>query len=273
MGTRHRSRRRDFGFFSSGGGRHAKIAAMKSESRKTEGKATNRLEALTDSAFAFALTLLVIASGPPRSFDELAQALKTIPAFFASATLLMVFWHGHVKWSRRYGLDDAKSVILTCVLTFTVMVYVYPLRLVSAAFFHWVTRGFLNANLTSFKIGDVKMIFLVYGCGFVAMCGTMVLLYRHAAEKTAELGLGPLDRFDAQSHARTYLILAGSGILSILICLLPGDLGPVAGWAYMPLAFVMPWWGKRSERERQRLAATLAAVDAGEAGASPIRES
>lgn len=44
----------------------------------------------------------------------------------------------------------------------------------------------------------------------------MVLLYRHAAEITEALGLGPRARFDAQSHARTYLILAGSGVLSMV---------------------------------------------------------
>lgn len=239
----------------------ATIPAMSDHDRPEERKATNRLEALTDSAFAFALTLLVIASGPPHSFDELAQALKTIPAFLASATLLMVFWHGHVQWSRRYGLDDAKSVMLTCLLTFTVMVYVYPLRLIAAAFFHWVTGGYLNANLTSFQLGDVKLMFLVYGCGFVAMCTAMFLLYRHALAKAEQLELGPLDRFAARKHAITWLILAGSGILSILICLLPGDFGPFAGWAYMPLSVVMPWWGRRNERERRRLAAQLAQAE------------
>ena len=56
-----------------------------SSRRREEGRSASRLEALTDSAFAFALTLLVIASGPPQSFDALAQALKTVPAFLASA--------------------------------------------------------------------------------------------------------------------------------------------------------------------------------------------
>lgn len=231
---------------------------MQPEAVREERKSTSRLEALTDSAFAFALTLLVIASGPPQSFDALAQALKTIPAFFASAALLLMFWHGHVQWSRRYGLDDAKSVILTCAFTLVVMVYVYPLRLIAAGFFHWATGGWLDAHMTSFQIADVRMMFFVYGCGFVAMCVPLVLLYRHAESQAGILGLGPLELFDARTAARTYLLLAASGVLSILICLLPGKLATGAGWAYFPLAAVMPYWGKKRGEERRALEASLA---------------
>jgi hypothetical protein len=225
---------------------------------KTEERQPSRLEALTDSAFAFALTLLVIASGPPRSFEELAKALQTIPAFIASGTLLLMFWQGHVGWSRRYGLDDAKSVVLTCVLVFTVMIYVYPLRLIAAAFFHWISGGFFDANLTSFQISDVRLMFLVYGCGFVAMCGSLILLYRHAISQAHVLGLDELGLFDAKAQAGTYLVLASAGVLSILLCFLPGKWALQAGWAYLPLSFVMPWYSIRAGKKRQELEARLA---------------
>lgn len=225
---------------------------------KGKERQPSRLEALIDSAFAFALTLLVIASGPPRSFDELAQALQTVPAFIASGTLLLMFWQGHVEWSRRYSLDDAKSVVLSCVLIFTVLVYVYPLRLIAAAFFHWITGGYLNANLTSFQISDVRLMFLVYGCGFVAMCASLVLLYRHAIDRAAELGLDELGLYDAKAQAGTYLVLAAAGAVSILLCFLPGKWALQAGWAYLPLSFVMPWYSIRSGKKRRQLEAKLA---------------
>ncbi len=240
----------------------ARIAGHdKGKPEQEERKATNRLEALTDSAFAFALTLLVIASGPPRSFDELAQALKTIPAFFASATLLMVFWHGHAKWSRRYSLDDAKSVILTC----AAHLHRHGLRLPAAAGrrrllpldhprlpereSHQLQNRRRQYDFPGLRLRLRRHVRPPWSC-----------LYRHAAEKTEELGLGPLDRFDAESHAKTYLILAGSGIrLDPHLPVARASWASIAGWAYMPLAFLMPWWGKRTERERQRLAAQLAA--------------
>lgn len=236
--------------------------------RREEGRSASRLEALTDSAFAFALTLLVIASGPPQSFDALAQALKTVPAFVASAALLLMFWHGHVEWSRRYGLDDTKAVVLTCIFTLTVMIYVYPLRLIAAGFFHWATRGYLNANMTAFQLSDVRMMFLVYGVGFVAMCGILVLLYRHAESRADHLGLDQLERFDARISARTYLILAASGVVSMAICLLPGYWSTMAGWAYALLGVVMPLWSRRCARERGRLEASLAAAKAAETAAA-----
>jgi uncharacterized membrane protein len=227
---------------------------------KREERHPSRLEALIDSAFAFALTLLVIATGPPRSFDELAQALQTVPAFIASATLLLMFWQGHVEWSRRYGLDDAKSVVLSCVLIFTVMIYVYPLRLIASAFFHWITGGFLDANLTSFQLSDVRLMFLVYGCGFVAMCASLILLYRHAIAQAEKLGLDRLGLFDARVQAGSYMVLAAAGVVSVLICFLPGKWALQAGWAYLPLSFVMPWYGIKSGKKRRELEAVLAAA-------------
>ncbi|MFW6078427.1 MAG: TMEM175 family protein [Gemmatimonadota bacterium] len=72
-----------------------------------------RIETFTDAAFAFALTLLVISLDPASSYAELATALRAVPAFLLSATLLIVFWWGHHRWSRRYGLEDGPTVVLS----------------------------------------------------------------------------------------------------------------------------------------------------------------
>ena len=94
------------------------------------GREVTRIEAFVDAAFAFAVTLLVISfDAIPDSVPALVAALKGVPAFAASFALLAWIWWSHAAWSRRYGLDDGRSVLLSLLLVFLVLVYVYPLRL------------------------------------------------------------------------------------------------------------------------------------------------
>ena len=60
------------------------------------GDKVTRLEAFVDAAFAFAVTLLVIAGDSiPSSIAELQAAIKQIPAYAASFALIMRFWLSH----------------------------------------------------------------------------------------------------------------------------------------------------------------------------------
>ncbi len=216
---------------------------------------TTRIEAFTDAAFAFALTMLVVSfDALPSSVDELVQSMKAIPAFVASGALLMLFWHHHSKWSQRYCLCDTKTVMLTCLLVFTVMVFVYPLRLMFSSFMHWVSGGWLKANFTVATRGDQLTLFIIYGIGFTVMCGVMVLLYRHALSKHAELQLTEQDRFDAKSGMQTFFLMSTTGILSLLLCwLLPIQWALFSPFSYSLLAIMMPWYGIRRGKKREAL--------------------
>ena len=89
------------------------------------GQQVTRLEAFVDAAFAFALTMLVISIDEiPGNRAELVQALKGVPAFAASFAVLAMFWWDHNLWSRRFGLDDGWSVLLSLVYVFLALVYV-----------------------------------------------------------------------------------------------------------------------------------------------------
>ncbi len=106
------------------------------------GLQVTRLEAFVDAAFAFAVTMLVISvDSIPDSIQALVVALKSIPAFAVSFAMIAMFWSAHARWSRRYGLDDRASTVLSLVLVFLVMIYVYPLRLLFGVFFAWIRIG------------------------------------------------------------------------------------------------------------------------------------
>ena len=88
----------------------------------------SRLEAFSDAAFAFALTLLVVSLDVPRSYDELMRTMRGFPSFACCFALLVWIWHEHNIFFRRYGLQDAWTVFINSMLLFVTLFYVYPLK-------------------------------------------------------------------------------------------------------------------------------------------------
>src|SRR5947209_10100831 len=94
---------------------------------RLRGIEMTRLETFIDAAFAFAISMLVIAAQQvPDNIDALLEAFKNVPAFVASVVVIGIFWRGHWLWSRRYGLEDGTSIFLSWTLLVTVLIYIYP---------------------------------------------------------------------------------------------------------------------------------------------------
>ena len=90
---------------------------------------TNRLDAFTDAAFAFAVTLLVIGgSEPPTSVAMLRAAMAEVPAFAIGFAIIAMFWFAHVRWRHYRGEGGWLSMLLSVLLIFLVLIYVQPLR-------------------------------------------------------------------------------------------------------------------------------------------------
>ncbi|MEM7414093.1 MAG: TMEM175 family protein [Gemmatimonadota bacterium] len=227
---------------------------------RLRGLDMTRLETFTDAAFAFALTLLVISLEPPTSAGELRNALREIPAFLASGTLLMMFWWGHHTWSRRFGLDDGRTVILSCILVFTVLVYVVPLRFMFGLFFFWIgSMTGLPIGPTTITVGgpeDVTLMFTVYGIGFMTMAGSLVLLHVHAWRCREQLRLSEVEAFETLAEAGVWSIVASTGAISAtLAVLMPTSAIGLPGWVYTILPIATPAFAVAMNRKRDRLVA------------------
>ena len=90
----------------------------------------SRIEGFSDAVFAFAVTLLVVSLEVPHTFDELWAAMRQFFAFAICFALLFQVWWRHFNFFRRYGLEDAPTIVLTGILLFVVLFYVYPLKFV-----------------------------------------------------------------------------------------------------------------------------------------------
>jgi len=186
----------------------------------------SRLEAFSDAAFAFALTLLVVSLDVPRSYDELMRTMRGLPSFACCFALLVWIWHEHNVFFRRYGLQDGRTVLLNSLLLFVTLFYVYPLKFMFDSMF-----GELGAvpGLERMTLLQLSRASVVYGLGFVALFLMFALLYRHAYNKRNELGLTPLEVMDVKLFGGHHLVSASVGLLSVAFALFaPVQLSPIA---------------------------------------------
>lgn len=200
-----------------------------------------RLETFVDAAFAFVLTLLVISFDElPSSYEEIVSAIKRIPAFGASFAVLMMFWIEHRNWSRRFGLENKRTIILSLLLIFVVLVYVYPLRMIFEGLFSQISNGFLPTSYQTDTYQDIRMIFVFYSVGFLAMSAIITMIYIEALKQKVLLMLSTTEQILVIAQIQQHSISIGFGILSILIAFFsPDEFVVLAGYIYFVLFLVM----------------------------------
>ena len=212
-----------------------------------------RLDAFVDAAFAFAVSLLIIAGGEPlRSFDDLLRALQRIPSFLAGFALIVLFWIAHRTWSALGPRRDGRATLLSLAVVFAVLVFVFPLRLLTETALHFMSGGRLPGGglITSFD--QLGWTYAIYGFGFSMLSVLYVLLFRHAGK-----GLDEADprRAAAASWARTWGLAAATGVVSGLVALTP--VLPSAPWLPGVTYWIMPlgiWAFAIADRRRARRA-------------------
>jgi hypothetical protein len=236
----------------------AALAALRTrEGFRLRGGDITRLESLTDGAFALALTYLVIAANEvPHSYQDLIVAFKQAPAFAASFAVMLPFWYSHVTWSRRFGLEDVRSTILTGCFIFVMLIFVLPLKIAFAAGFSYLSGGWLPSLTQIGTLEQLRLLFIAYGLGFTLMEGCLGGLYYHAWRLRQPLALDPLEQVDTQYSLGRTLCGMGIGLLAMLVALLaPPQFAPMSGWSYALLAGINPLLRRRRNRQRQELQA------------------
>ena len=214
--------------------------------RNDAGRAdvTSRLDAFTDAAFAFAVTLLVIGgSEAPTSVGMLHAAMAEVPAFAIGFAIIAMFWFAHVRWRHYRGEGGWLSMVLSVLLIFLVLIYVQPLRAMARSF-----SSFLGGSGTPFQ-GAIGDLFFVYGVGFVAMAATTCALFLEAQRSDT---LDPEMRVSARGESVIWLILVATGLVSILMTFFraTANFAPLA-YSTLPISIGLftwryDWGGRRS---------------------------
>src|ERR1700694_608917 len=109
---------------------------------KLRGLEMTRLETFIDAAFAFAISMLVIAAQQiPDNIQALLAAFKNVPTFVCSIAVLGIFWRGHWLWRRRYGLEDGASILISWATIVTILIFIYPLKAIFGAMWFLISSG------------------------------------------------------------------------------------------------------------------------------------
>ena len=224
---------------------------------RLRGEAMTRIEVFSDAAFAFAVTMLVISiESIPQNYEELLVAVKSVPAFAASFSVITVFWVSHRRWSSRFGLEDGVSNFLTLALVFVILVYVYPLKLMMNVLFWAMSGGWLPA---SFDVGyayQVSGLVMFYGIGFCSASLINVGLYGRAEAKSEELGLNRWELLVAKEDKRIWTIQASVAFVSTLLAaIFYNNWGSLAGLAYCTVPILIPWLTAGTRKEKRALLA------------------
>lgn len=219
---------------------------------RLRGLEMTRLETFIDAAFAFAVTMLVISSGQvPDDIPALLAAFKNVPAFAASIAVLSIFWRGHWLWSRRFGLEDGVSIFISWTMLVTILIYVYPLKLLFGGMFYSVTGHAVGQAVTANTAGEIRALFAIYALGFAAIAFEILLLNLRAWRLREPLRLNEDEKSLTRGEIIGWSVPAAVGLVSLVLALsLPFNRIAWSGWIYMTLSFLVPlqrrWHARRS---------------------------
>ena len=212
--------------------------------------AVTRIEAFSDAMFAFAATLLVVSLEVPHDFDGLLANLRGFVPFALSFSALYFIWIAHTNLFRRYALGDAYTIILNGLLLFTVLFYVYPLKFMATA----IVANFTNNAGVVISVGQLDVLFIVYGFGWTLVFLTIALLYRHAYKSRPQLGIDAVAAYDAQTRSRHYLGFALVGVASIVLAWLGiGVRLGIPGFIYVTVGILAAINGSSRRKGREIL--------------------
>ena len=209
---------------------------------RLRGLEMTRLETFIDAAFAFAVTMMIISVDRiPSNVQELLEAFKDVPAFIASIVVLGIFWRGHWLWSRRYGLEDGTSILISWALIATIFIYIYPLKVVFGGMWYLLSDRRFGHAMGVQSLGQARAVFAVYAVGFTAIAFEILLLNLRAWTLRKPLRLNPRERVTTQGELQGWCIPVGIGLASLFLALfLPGERIAWSGWVYFSMAILVP---------------------------------
>src|SRR5207237_8685661 len=109
---------------------------------RLRGIEMTRLETFIDAAFAFAISMLVIAAQQiPDNIVALLAAFKNVPAFVCCIAVLGIYWRGHWLWRRRCGSEHGGSILTSRASILNSLIFNYQLNAVFGALWYLLSSA------------------------------------------------------------------------------------------------------------------------------------
>ena len=224
---------------------------------KVRGAEMTRLETFVDAAFAFAVTLLVIGGGDniPNNYQDFLMALQQVPSFTLCFANIAFFWYAHHIWSRRFGLDDGPSTVLSLLLILVVLIFVYPLKAIYAGAFNFIPGYDSGAVFALSSVDDFSGLLVIFGLAFSMLSAIIAALNWHALRLAEVIGLSALEKFDTKTVTQLWLVNALVPLGSVAIALFTTGVfwTKAASFFYIVFGIALPLLKFRRKRLRAKI--------------------
>ena len=210
---------------------------------RLRGMQMTRLETFIDAAFAFAISMLVIAAQQiPDNVQALLAAFRNVPTFVCCIAVLSIFWRGHWLWSRRYGLEDGASILISWTMIVTILIFIYPLKAIFGAMWYLLSDGQVGQRLSQHTTEtQARTIFAIYALGLIAISAEILLLYLRAWHLREPLRLNARERLVTRAELTGWSIPVSVGIVSLVLALtVPTEEIAWSGWVYFSMFVLFP---------------------------------
>src|SRR5881409_2155814 len=218
---------------------------------RLRGMQMTRLETFIDAAFAFAISMLVISAQQiPDDIASLLTAFKNVPTFICSIAVLGIFWRGHWLWSRRYGLEDGASILISWAMIVTILIFIYPLKAIFGAMWYFISSGQIGQPFSLHTtVSQARTIFAIYALGLIAISAEILLLNLRAWQLREPLRLNARERLVTRGELTGWSIPVSVGIVSLVCALtLPIEKIQWSGWVYFSMIILVPLHDHYHER-------------------------
>src|SRR5256885_4884189 len=209
---------------------------------RLRGMEMTRLETFMDAAFAFAISMLVISAQQiPGNIQALLAAFKNVPTFVCSIAVLGIYWRGHWLWSRRYGLEDGVSILISWMMIVTMLIFIYPLKAIFGAMWIFLSNGQLGQPFSLHTTeAQARTIFAFYALGLIAISAEILLLNFRAWQLREPLRLNARERLMTRGELTGWSIPVSVGIVSLVFSFtLPIEQIAWCGWVYFLMAILV----------------------------------
>src|SRR5438445_6950805 len=210
---------------------------------RLRGTEMTRLETFIDAAFAFAISMLVIAAQQiPDNIEALLAAFKNVPTFVCSIAVLGIYWRGHWLWSRRYGLEDSVSILISWAMIVTILIFIYPVKAIFGAMWYFISSGQIGQPFSLHTaVSQARTIFAIYALGLIAISAEILLLNLRAWQLRESLRLNARERLMTRGELSGWSIPVSIGIISLVLALiLPREQIAWSGWVYFSMIILVP---------------------------------
>src|SRR6184192_545408 len=218
---------------------------------RLRGMQMTRLETFIDAAFAFAISMLVIAAQQiPDNIEALLAAFKNVPTFVCCIAVLGIYWRGHWLWSRRYGLEDGVSILISWTLIVTILIFIYPLKAIFGAMWYLLSNGQVGQPFSlQTTEAHARTIFAIYALGLIAISAEILLLNLRAWQLREPLRLNARERLMTRGELSGWGIPVSVGLVSLVFSFtLPIEQIAWCGWVYFLMAIMLRvhwFWHRR----------------------------